>query len=127
MKLVQPHRRRTEFEPLVATAESQAAIMELPPGGKSDEVLGNEHPHSEQWLYVIAGTGAATVVSRKGRRAKLRLRRGMLLVIERGELHQITNSGRRPLKAISFYIPPAYRSDGRLRRRPQGAHLGRSR
>lgn len=120
MKLVPTSGRGAEFEPLVATGKGQAAFMQLPSGGKSDEEPSNEHPHSEQWLYIVSGTGTATVVSRNGRRRSVKLRNGMLLVVERGELHQIRNSGKRPLRTISFYIPPAYRSNGTLRRRAKG-------
>ena len=115
MKIVQTG-QRAEFKPLMATDQAQAAIMELPPGGKSDEEVSNEHPDSEQWLYVVSGTGSAIVVSRNGRRRTARLRAGSLLLIERGELHQINNTGQKPLHTINFYIPPAYRSDGKLRR-----------
>ena len=68
-------------------------------------------------LYVVAGTGAATVVSRGGRPRSVKLRSGNLLVIEKGEPHQIRNTGKKPLTTINFYVPPAYRSDGKLRRR----------
>src|SRR5712671_3075159 len=110
MKVVQTSRFRAEFEPFAATDMAQAAFMQLPPGGKSDDELSNEHPRSEQWLYVVGGTGTATVVSRGGSRRSVKLRSGNLLVIEAGELHQIKNSGKRPLTTINFYVPPAYRS-----------------
>jgi hypothetical protein len=34
-------------------------------------------------------------------------RPGTLLLIERGSTHQIRNTGRTPLKALSLYVPPA--------------------
>jgi oxalate decarboxylase/phosphoglucose isomerase-like protein (cupin superfamily) len=37
------------------------------------------------------------------------------LVIEKGELHQIKNSGRRPLVTINWYVPPAYDAGGEPR------------
>ena len=117
MKTSQTSRRRGRFVPLVATGKGQAAIMQLKPGETSDEQLGNEHPASEQWLFVVAGSGTATVVSRSGRRRHIPLRPGALVVIEEGELHQIRSTGRRQLDTINFYVPPAYRSDGALRPR----------
>jgi mannose-6-phosphate isomerase-like protein (cupin superfamily) len=121
MKVVQTSRLRSEFEPLVATKKGQAACMRLWPGEKSDEEVGNEHPRSEQWLYVVAGAGTATVVPVRGQRRSVKIRRGTLLVIEPGELHQIKNTSQRPLLTINFYLPPAYRSDGQLRRRPRAS------
>jgi oxalate decarboxylase/phosphoglucose isomerase-like protein (cupin superfamily) len=117
MKTKQTKLLRAEFLPLLATKKGQAALMELPPGGKSDEEVSNEHPQSEQWVFVVAGTGTAKVVSAEGKHRSVRLRSGSLLVIERHELHQIENTGKQPLTTMNFYVPPAYRSDGRLRRR----------
>ena len=81
-------------------------MMVLQPGQSSGEPQ-NEHPRSEQWLFVIAGAGKALVSKRR-----IAIRENSLLVIEKGEVHQITNSGRRPLVTINFYAPPAYRNDG---------------
>jgi mannose-6-phosphate isomerase-like protein (cupin superfamily) len=116
MKLVRTARHRAEFKPLVATRKAQAAVMVLPPGGASDDALSNEHPQCEQWLYVTSGVGTATVISRRGSRRTVKIRKGDLLVIESREPHQIRNHGRRPLMTLSFYMPPAYRADGQLRR-----------
>ena len=117
MKIAQTRRIRSEFLPFLATKEGQAAYMQLPPGGTSDEEVSNEHPRCEQWLFVISGIGSAVVTSKGGIRRNVKLGRGSLLVIEQEELHQIKNTGRKPFTSINFYLPPAYRSDGRLRRR----------
>ena len=63
----------------------------------------NEHPKSEQWLFVVSGSGDATV----GRR-RIKLSEGLLLLIEKGERHQILATGRAPLRTINLYGPPAY-------------------
>jgi mannose-6-phosphate isomerase-like protein (cupin superfamily) len=35
------------------------------------------------------------------------------LLVERGDRHQIRNTGRRrPLKTLNFYMPPAYTEEG---------------
>ena len=117
MKTSQTTRHRGQFVPLVATDKAQAAVMQLASGESSDEELSNEHPASEQWLFVVSGSGTATVVSRSGQRRQIKLGKGTLLVIEEGELHQIKNTGKRTLDTINFYVPPAYRSDGSLRPR----------
>ena len=114
MKLVHLTRHRAEFQPVAATRLAQAAVMELPPGGASDEKLSNEHPHCEQWLIVSSGTGSATVVSRQGKRRQVKLQPGSLLIIERGERHLIRNTGRKLLSTVNFYVPPAYDKQGEV-------------
>lgn len=111
MKLIPTGKHRREFEVLVSTRSAQAAMMTLQPGGSSSDKPENEHPRSEQWLFVISGTGRARV---SGRTVSLRAR--SLLLIEKGEPHQITNTGRAPLVTLNFYSPPAYRKDGKLLR-----------
>jgi len=37
---------------------------------------------------------------------------GALLLIERGDTHEIKNTGREKLVTLNFYVPPAYTSDG---------------
>jgi len=105
----------SEFKPICATRSAQCAVMELKPGDTSDDELSNEHPHSEQWVYVLAGSGRATVVSKKQTRRSVTLRPGTLLVIEKGERHQIRNTGRSKLRTLNTYCPPAYDSAGNLR------------
>lgn len=67
----------------------------------------NRHRGSDQWLYVLSGSGTATVNGRGHH-----LRRGSLVLIERGETHEIRNTGRRPLRTLNFYVPPAYTKEG---------------
>jgi len=94
------------FRVSIGNRRSQAAEMVLPPGdceGGPD----NRHRGADQWLYVLSGTGAA-IVNRK----RYGLRAGSLLLIERGDLHEIRNTGRTPLRTLNFYVPPAYGADG---------------
>lgn len=103
-----------DFEILLTVDEAQAASMNLRPGASSDEEPSNEHPHSQQWLLVLSGSGHALIgKSRQGLR-RLPLRKDSLLVIEKGELHQIQNTGTTPLRTINFYVPPAYDAEGNL-------------
>ena len=34
------------------------------------------------------------------------------MLIERGDKHEIRNTGEEPLRTLDFYVPPAYGSDG---------------
>ena len=56
------------------------------------------------------GTGLAIVDG-----ARRALAAGSLLLIERGEAHEIRNTGRTPLKTLNFYAPPAYTAGGNER------------
>ena len=40
------------------------------------------------------------------------LRDGTVLLIEKGDMHEIRNTGRALLKTLNIYVPPAYRTDG---------------
>ncbi|MCI0361957.1 MAG: cupin domain-containing protein [Planctomycetaceae bacterium] len=79
----------------------------LPPG-KAEGGPDNRHRGADQWLFVVSGSGRATI---NGHRQALRA--GTLLLIERGERHEIKNTSRRaPLVTINFYVPPAYTAAG---------------
>jgi mannose-6-phosphate isomerase-like protein (cupin superfamily) len=94
------------FRVAFAVRRAQAAEMVIAPGG-SEGGPGNRHRGADQWLYVVSGTGVAIV---EGRRVPLRA--GRLLVIGRGERHEIRNGGRTLLKTLNFYYPPAFDADG---------------
>lgn len=115
MKLNNTAQVHAEFKIICATRSDQAALMELAPGGTSDDELSNEHPQSEQWVYVLAGTGRSTVMHKKQSRRNVLLRPGALLVIEKGERHQIRNTGRSKLRMLNLYCPPAYDANGNVR------------
>jgi mannose-6-phosphate isomerase-like protein (cupin superfamily) len=95
------------FRVAFGNRRSQAAEMVIGPGD-AEGGPDNRHCGSDQWLYVLSGSGTATI---NGRRHHL-LRRGSLLLIERGETHEICNTGRRPLRTLNFYVPPAYTVKG---------------
>ena len=120
MKHIKTAKKCNKFNLLTNTREAQAAMMTLKPGGTSDEEPSNEHSGSEQWLYVISGSGEVKIGKRRGQLRRVKIEIGSLLIIEKGELHQIINTGKRALRTINFYTPPAYDSEGeplgRLRR-----------
>lgn len=90
------------FRVIGTTRRSQVATMRLRPGQDSGE-YGNEHPRSDQVLHVLDGRGVVIV---EGKRVKLSA--GDTVIVEAGEKHQFTNTGRTAFKAITFYAPPAY-------------------
>lgn len=94
------------FRIVFGNRHAQAAEMVLPPGDAEGDSR-NRHRGSDQWLFVVAGTGVATVNSRK-----YRLSNGSLLLIEHGDRHEIRNTGHGPLRTLNLYTPPAYQKDG---------------
>src|SRR5947209_19664178 len=94
------------FRVALTNRRSQAAEMVLA-AGESEGGPDNRHRGADQWLFVVSGSGAATV---NGRR--LRLKAGTLLLIERGDNHEIRNTGRGVLRTVNVYVPPAYTADG---------------
>jgi mannose-6-phosphate isomerase-like protein (cupin superfamily) len=99
-------RQQSRFAVVLGNRRSQATEMVLPPG-QSEGDSKNRHRGADQWLYVVSGTGQAVV---NGHR--YRLRAGTLLLIERGDTHQIKNTGRGKLVTLNFYVPPTYTADG---------------
>jgi mannose-6-phosphate isomerase-like protein (cupin superfamily) len=97
---------KSEFKVLLEASDSQAAEMVLPPG-ENEGGPDNRHRGADQWLFVLSGKGEA-VVNRK----KHPLKKGSLLLIERGDTHEIKNVGRTPLKTLNFYSPRAYTKAG---------------
>jgi mannose-6-phosphate isomerase-like protein (cupin superfamily) len=94
------------FRVIPGNRRAQAAEMVIPPG-ESEGDERNRHRGADQWLFVVAGRGDALV---KDRRYKLVA--GSLILIERGERHEIKNTGRTLLRTLNFYAPPAYRKGG---------------
>jgi len=94
------------FRVVLGDDRSQAAQMTLGPG---DTEGGPDHRHrgADQWLFVVSGEGLAVV---EGERVELR--EGTLLLIQRGETHEIRNTGSEPLRTLNVYVPPAYTAGG---------------
>jgi mannose-6-phosphate isomerase-like protein (cupin superfamily) len=97
------------FLPIFTCNDVQAAQMVIKPGG-SEGGSGNRHAGADQWLFIVSGHGLAIV---DGERVPLRA--GTLLLIERGEEHEIRATGRAALKTVNFYSPPAYTAEGNER------------
>jgi quercetin dioxygenase-like cupin family protein len=90
------------FDVLLETDSAQAASMTLQPG-QSTGGPENRHPDSDQWLYVVAGQGRATVDG-----DDVALGEGDLVCIQAGETHGITSDGDERLETLNLYVPPAY-------------------
>ncbi|MCC8362237.1 cupin domain-containing protein [Lysobacter sp. A6] len=90
--------------------KAQAAEMVIPPGD-SEGGPDNRHRGADQWLFVVAGSGQA-IVETEGRKRRVALAPGTLLVIEKGEKHEVRNTGRTLLRTLNFYYPPAFAKDG---------------
>jgi mannose-6-phosphate isomerase-like protein (cupin superfamily) len=97
---------RRGFRVALGNRRAQAAEMVIAAGDAEGDPR-NRHRGADQWLYVISGTGRALV---NGRRYALRA--GSLLLIEKGDRHEVRNTGRGVLKTLNLYLPPAYRKDG---------------
>lgn len=94
------------FRVAARNARSQAAQMVIAPGEK-EGAGDNRHRGADQWLFVVSGRGIAVI---DGKRHALRA--GSLVLIERGEVHEIRNTGRTGLKTLNIYVPPAYTMSG---------------
>ena len=94
------------FRVALRNARAQAAEMVIAPG-KAEGDAHNRHRGADQWLFVLSGTGTATV-----NRRRYPLKAGTLMLIERGDEHEVRNTGRSPLRTLNLYVPPAYEADG---------------
>jgi len=94
------------FRVLIGNGRAQSAQMVIEPG-QTEGGSNNRHGGADQWLFVVSGRGAALI---DGRRYPLSA--GSLLLIERGDAHEIRNTGREPLKTLNIYVPPAYSRAG---------------
>ena len=97
---------RTGFRVVFDGRGAQAAEMVIPPGDAEGGPR-NRHQGAEQWLYVVSGNGEARVEG-----VAVALQPGTLLLIERGERHEVRNTGTEPLRTLNLYAPPAYAADG---------------
>jgi mannose-6-phosphate isomerase-like protein (cupin superfamily) len=94
------------FRVVLGDDHSQAAQMTLGPG-ESEGGPDNRHRGADQWLFVVSGEGMAVVEDER-----VELREGTLILIQRGETHEIRNTGREVLRTLGFYVPPAYTAGG---------------
>ena len=77
--------------PLACGAEGAATLIQL-----NDPVPDHSHADADEFLYVVAGEGAANIAG-----AAQRLRAGVLVFVPRGVTHRFSQSGRNPLIVLS--------------------------
>lgn len=88
-----------QWKILSRTNHSVAAIMTVNPG-EPEGGPENRHKTSDQWLFVLGGSGSAIV-----NRTKVTLKKGALLLIKAGEAHEIKSTKRSKLRTVNFYGP----------------------
>src|SRR4051794_28302870 len=93
---------RRLFKVLQTSTKSQTAMMVLKPGEESG-TMGNDHPNSEQVLYVVDGQVVAEV---GGERRTLKA--GDSVVVPLRARHRFVNRSKRPVVTFNVYAPPAY-------------------
>ena len=64
---------------------------------------GDVHLAADQWLFVVSGKGVAIVTGKKHD-----LKKWTLLLIAKGDTHEIRNTGSTALRTLNAYSPPAY-------------------
>jgi mannose-6-phosphate isomerase-like protein (cupin superfamily) len=94
------------FRVMPGNKYSEAAEMVIAPGDSEGDPA-NRHRGADQWLFVVAGTGTAIVNDKRHP-----LRQNVLILIERGDRHQIVNTGPDLLRTLNIYVPPAYTKGG---------------
>lgn len=96
---------RRKFKVLLTSKKSQIATMILKPNEDSGD-YGNEHPQSEQILYVVKGKLVAEI-SGKTRT----LKSGEAVIVPRRAKHRFFNTSKRQVVTFNVYAPPAYDED----------------
>ena len=94
------------FRVAIKNRRAEAAVMVIAPGDAEGDT-NNRHRGADQWLYVVEGTGTARVNGKC-----YRLKPQTLMLIERGDRHEIRNDGKGLLRTLNFYAPPAYTKSG---------------
>jgi mannose-6-phosphate isomerase-like protein (cupin superfamily) len=105
MKSVNIRDAKSWFQVLQTSRKSQIATMTLAPG-KSSGPKGNEHPKSEQVLFVVEGEILAELGEEKSM-----LRKGDAIIVPTGVAHRFTNHGGSAAVTFNVYAPPAYAED----------------
>jgi mannose-6-phosphate isomerase-like protein (cupin superfamily) len=96
----------SNFRKVLFTGEkSQLVVMDIPPGGEIGEEV---HPHVEQTLFFLSGTGKAVIDGEE-----TDVSAGDVAVVTPGAKHNFLNTGSESLKVATIYAP-ANHIDGRI-------------
>ncbi len=90
---------------LFTGAKSQLVVMNIPAGGEIGE---ETHPHVEQILFFLSGTGKAILDD-----IETPIAEGDMVVVTPGTKHNFINTGSEDLKVYTIYCPPNH-IDGRI-------------
>ncbi len=90
---------------LFTGAKSQLVVMDIPPQGEIGEEV---HPHVEQTLFFLSGSGKAILDGKE-----TEIRKGDVVVVTPGTKHNFINPGSESLKVYTLYAP-ANHIDGRI-------------
>lgn len=102
MKKHNINQAKGSFAVLQTDGRSQAAVMRLAPGGWSGE-KGNEHPHSDQVLFVVRGEVVAEIGDDRET-----LHAGDAVIVPAGAPHRFGNESKDEALTFNVYTPPAY-------------------
>jgi mannose-6-phosphate isomerase-like protein (cupin superfamily) len=85
----------------------QVVVMSLRPG----EDIGLErHRHTDQFLHIEAGRAFVQMGRERNHlNVQRNVRKGDAILVPAGTWHNITNTGRTPLKLYTIYAPPEHR------------------
>jgi mannose-6-phosphate isomerase-like protein (cupin superfamily) len=78
---------------------SQLVVMALAPG----EEIGLETHSVDQFIYVVKGEGKSVIGEQKAN-----FEEGDAICIPAGELHNVINTGDKPMKLFTVYSPPQH-------------------
>ena len=102
MSVLNVRESKSWFSVLQTGDVSQTAVMSIGPGEQSGPKE-NEHPRSEQVLYVIEGELEAEIGERS-----FTMRAGDSTIVRRDVPHRFTNRTQEPALTFNVYAPPAY-------------------
>jgi len=90
------------FAVLETGKHAQTAVMTLEPGESSGEKM-NEHPQSEQVLFLVEGELEAEIGERR-----FRMKAGDSAIVPTNLAHRFSNPSEKPALTFNVYSPPAY-------------------
>jgi mannose-6-phosphate isomerase-like protein (cupin superfamily) len=93
---------KSSFGVLETAQRCQTAVMTLAPGEESGPKQ-NEHPQSEQVLYLVEGELEAEIGDQR-----LTMRPGDSVIVATQTPHRFSNRSDRPAVTFNVYAPPAY-------------------
>jgi mannose-6-phosphate isomerase-like protein (cupin superfamily) len=93
---------KSSFDVLETAKNCQTAVMTLAPGEESGPKQ-NEHPQSEQVLYLVEGELEAEIGDRR-----LTMHAGDSVIVGMQTPHRFSNRSGRPALTFNVYAPPAY-------------------